>query len=456
MPETVADQPRVSSTLADFIAGSHWEDMPETVRHEAKRSLLNCFATAFSGCRDDALEISLASLMDFGVGGSATLIGRSERVDPLTAAFFNAAAANVYDFDDTHLRTVIHPAAPVAPALLALSENRPVSGKALIQALALGIETECRIGNAVSPGHYARGWHITATCGVFGAAMAVGKVLELNQKQLIWALGNASAQASGSVETLGFMAKSLGVGGAARGGLLAASLAERGMDGPDRPLEGTRGFLHVTCDAPKFDEITEGLGARWEALGNIHKPYPCGIVLNAVIDGCLELREKAAAPIGTLASITLHGHPLLRQRADRPGVTKGREAQVSAQHAVAVTLLRGKPGLDAFTDAAVNDPAVLELRKRVHMADDPEGAVPGVRIAVEWAGGARDEIVIEHARGTDKRPLDDRELEEKFRALVAEKAPDCLDAEQLIDAIWNLDSLDDASDLLKLARPGAD
>lgn len=453
MPETVADQPRVSSILAGFIAGTRWEDMPETVRHEAKRSLLNCFATAFSGCRDEALEISLASLLAFGVGGSATLVGRSERVDPLTAAFFNAAAANVYDFDDTHLRTVIHPAAPVAPALLALSERRPVSGKALIQALALGIETECRIGNAVSPGHYARGWHITATCGVFGAAMAVGKVLDLDQTSLIWALGNASAQASGSVETLGFMAKSLGVGGAARGGLLAASLAERGMDGPDRPLEGTRGFLNVTCDAPNFDEITEGLGARWEALGNIHKPYPCGIVLNPVIDGCLELRENAAAPVESIASITLHGHPLLRQRADRPGVTKGREAQVSAQHAVAVTLLRGKPGLSAFADAAVNDPAVLELRKRVHMADDPEGAVPGVRIAVEWEGGAREEIVVDHARGTDKRPLDDRKLEEKFRTLVAEKASDCMDAEQLIDAVWNLENLDDASSLLKLARP---
>ncbi|MDG2285997.1 MAG: MmgE/PrpD family protein, partial [Alphaproteobacteria bacterium] len=216
---------------------------------------------------------------------------------------------------------------------------------------------------------------------------------------------------------------------------------------------GTRGFLNVTCDAPNFDEITEGLGARWEALGNIHKPYPCGIVLNPVIDGCLELRENAAAPVESIASITLHGHPLLRQRADRPGVTKGREAQVSAQHAVAVTLLRGKPGLSAFSDAAVNDPAVLELRKRVHMADDPEGAVPGVRIAVEWAGGAREEIIIEHARGTDRRPLDDRELEEKFRALVAEKASDCKDAEQLIDAVWNLENLDDASSLLKLARP---
>jgi 2-methylcitrate dehydratase PrpD len=453
MTSNSAGNARVSSLLAAFIAGARWEDLPEAVRHEAKRSLLNCFATAFSGCRDDAVAISLASLTEFGGTGEAGLIGRSERVDPLTAAFLNAAAANVYDFDDTHLRTVIHPAAPVAPALLALAEKRPVDGKALIQALALGIETECRIGNAVSPGHYARGWHITATCGVFGAAMATGKVLGLDGRRLVWALGNASAQASGLVETLGFMAKSIGVGGAARGGLLAALLAERGHDGPDRPLEGIHGFLNVTCENPNYEEITGDLGTRWEALSNVHKPYPCGIVINPVIDGCLELRAKGTSPVEQISSITLYGHPLLRQRADRPGVTTGRESQVCAQHAVAVTLLRGKPGLDAFTDAAVNDPATLELRKRVHMIDDPAGAVPGVRIVVEHRDGTRDAVVVDHARGTDKRPLTDRELEEKFRALVAEKAPECGDAERLIQAIWTLETMADVSALLALARP---
>ncbi|MBL6597287.1 MAG: MmgE/PrpD family protein [Alphaproteobacteria bacterium] len=449
----VVDSETVSQALAGFVAASRWEDMPERVKHEAKRSLLNCFATAFAGCRDDAVEISLASFGSFGAAGQASLIGRSERVDPLTAAFLNAAAANVHDFDDTHLRTVIHPAAPVAPALLALSEKRLVSGPALIQALALGIEVTCRIGNAISPGHYARGWHITSTCGVFGAALAAGKVLGLDARRLVWALGNASAQASGLVETLGFMAKSVGVGGAARGGLLAADLAARGHDGPAAPLEGTRGFLNVTGEAPALDEITEGLGTRWEVLSNIHKPYPCGIVLNAVIDACLELRGKGLAPIKAVDTITLHGHPLLRQRADRPDVATGRESQVSAQHAVAITLLRGKPGLAAFTDAAVNDPATLALRETVRLVDDPDGAVPGVRVVVALKDGSEHELIIDHARGTDERPLTDGELEEKFRALVAEKSPACGEADKLIDAIWNLDGREDASTLLHFARP---
>ena len=249
------------------------------------------------------------------------------------------------------------------------------------------------------------------------------------------------------------MAKSVGVGGAARGGLLAALLAERGFDGPDRPLEGVRGFLNVTGEAPRLEEVTEGLGTRWEALRNIHKPYPCGIVLNAVIDGCLELRASGATPVDAIASITLHGNPLLRHRADRPGVTTGREAQVSAQHAVAVTLLQGREGLEQFTDAAVNDPAALALRRRVKLVDDPSRAVPSVRLVVERKDGTNEEVFIEHARGTDQRPLTDDELEEKLRMLAVSKAPDCTEVDPLIKAIWGLEKSSDVSQLLPHARP---
>jgi 2-methylcitrate dehydratase PrpD len=234
---------------------------------------------------------------------------------------------------------------------------------------------------------------------------------------------------------------------------LAALLAERGFDGPDRPLEGVRGFLNVTGEAPRLEEVTEGLGIRWEALRNIHKPYPCGIVLNAVIDGCLELRASGATPVDAIASITLHGNPLLRHRADRPGVTTGCEAQISAQHAVAVTLLQGRAGLEQFTDTAVNDPAALALRRRVKLVDDPSRAVPSVRLVVERKDGTSEEVFIEHARGTDQRPLSDGELEEKLRMLAVSKAPDCTEVDPLIKAIWGLEKSPDVSQLLPHARP---
>ncbi len=451
-----ADQapPPVSQFLAEFAAGLTWADLPDGVRHNTKRSLLNFFGTAFAGAHDVALEHTAAVLDEFKGAGRATLIGRAATTDPMTAAFVNGAAGNVHDFDDTHIRTVIHPTAPVAPALLALAERQQVTGKDFLLALTLGIEAACRIGNAVSPGHYARGWHITATCGVFGAALAAGKVLGLDAGRMNNALGAASAQSSGLVETLGFMAKSIGVGSAARGGLLAALLAERGLDGPTRPLEGPRGFLQVTGDDPDWDEVSGHLGSRWEVLRNIHKPYPGGVVLFPVIDACLQFLEDGIVDVDAIAKVSIHGHPLLRQRADRPHVSTGREGQVSAQHAVAAVLRSGKAGLAQFSDDAVADPGNLAFREKVCMEDEDGIAVAGVRMVIETASGATHEIVIDGARGTDARPLTDAEIETKFRTLAAEYAPDCPRASELIEAVWSLDEAGDTGAVMKMTRPG--
>src|SRR5262245_59241337 len=207
--------PEVTQTLARFVAATGWDDLPDTVRHEAKRSILNFLAGALAGCHEPPIEIALRSLQEFSGGEQATLIGRRERIDTLGAAFLNAASGNVFDFDDTHLPTVIHPTAPVAPALLALAERRRTSGRDVLLGFVLGCEVECRIGIALSPGHYRRGWHITATCGVFGAAAGAAKLLGLDARRLVFALGNAAGQSSGLAENLGTAAKSVGVGNAA-------------------------------------------------------------------------------------------------------------------------------------------------------------------------------------------------------------------------------------------------
>src|SRR5579871_2917927 len=204
----------VTRRLAHYVAITRWEDVPAKVRHQAKRSLINLFAVALAGCRTEPVEIALASLTEFSGGRQATLIGRTERVDALSAAFLNAASANVHDFCDTHVATVIHPTAPVAAALLAFSELRHVSGSDLLLALVLGNEVQARIALAISPSHYNRGWHITSTCGVFGAAAGAGRLAALTKREMIWALGLAATQSAGICECLGTPAKSVGVGNA--------------------------------------------------------------------------------------------------------------------------------------------------------------------------------------------------------------------------------------------------
>jgi len=443
----------ISQALAGFIAACQWEDIPEPIRHEARRSLVNYFAVALAGSQDPTLDIAVRVHGHFAAGRQASLVGRGERFDILNAAALNAMAANVYDFDDTHHPTIIHPTAPVAPALFALAQSRPMSGADLLLAFVLGVEAECRLGNAVSPGHYARGWHITSTCGVFGAAMAAGRCLGLDARTLVWALGSAASQAGGLVETLGTMAKSVGVGNAARNGLLAALLAQQGFDGPARPLEGERGFLRVTADNPDIDAVTRDLGARWQLADNTYKPYPCGVVLNPVIDACLALAGDAQLRDGGLDRIervTLTGHPLLRQRTDRPGVATGRESQVSAQHATAVALMRGRAGLAEFSDAAVRDPAVHKLAAKVVVQEDDGFAVEAAQVRIALPGGTELARRVDAARGSAGRPLSDLELEHKLREQARAALPGW-NPQPLIDALWQLDRAPDAARVMDLA-----
>jgi 2-methylcitrate dehydratase PrpD len=442
---------QVTEQLARFLATHRPEDVPERVRHEAKRSLVNFFATALGGCRNEAMEILVAALADCFGPPHATVIGRSERTDALTATFLNSVSANVLDFDDTHLRTVIHPTAPVAPGLFALAERRPISGAALLHAFVLGVEVECRVGNALSPGHYRRGWHITATCGVLGAAAAAGKLLRLDSGRMAWALGAAATQSSGLIENLGSMSKSVGVGNSARNGLAAALYAERGLSGPDRPLEGPRALAAVMGEGEDLASVVNGLGESWELMQNAYKPYPNGVVLHPVVDACLELRPQVG-DVARIERVMVKGHPLLRERADRPNVTTGREAQVSLQHSVAVAFLYGAAGVKEYSDACVNDPAVLALRSKVSAEDDASIPADAAVVSLRTTSGDLLSAHIAHARGSIARPLSDRELESKLRELAAYGASG-IDAGRLIEAVWALDKTENAAPIMRIAVP---
>jgi 2-methylcitrate dehydratase PrpD len=443
----------VSGRLAAFVAASRWDDVPGAVRHLAVRSILNGFGTALGGSRDQAVVRLMETLRPFSSGATATVIGHRARLDMPTAAFLNAVAVNVFDFDDTHEKTIIHPTAPVLAALFAVAEQVPVSGAALLHAFVLGVEIECRLGNAVSPGHYDRGYHITATCGVFGAAAAVGKLIGLGPQEMLSALGNASAQASGLVETLGFMAKSVGVGNAARNGALSALMARHGVVGPPYPLEGPRGFLNVMCDAPDASALEAGLGEDWQLERNMLKPYPCGVVLNPVIDAALAARAAPAFAADRIESIRVSGHPLLKARADRPFVTSGREAQVSAQHAIAVGLLRGTAGAVDFSDEAVTSPAVVALRAKVAGVDvDPASSIDGARLTVHLVGGTTIDVSIDVATGSLQKPLSDDDVVAKFESLAAYGCPG-LDAGKLLEQLWRLEAAPDAGAVMAAARP---
>ena len=446
----VARDGSLSRALAEAALGWRWADLPRDVQRQALRSLVNFFACVLAGFRDPAVTTAARVFARIGPGGTFTRIGSGMTASLLHAASLNAMAANVFDFDDTHLPTVAHPTAPVAPVALALSQTRRVSGIELLEAITAGIELECRIALAMSPGHYSRGWHITSTCGVFGAATAAARLLGLDARQTVWAFGSASVQGAGLVETLGTMAKSLSVGNAASNGLLSAWLAEEGFAGPPAPLEGERGFVPVFGPSVNWAALAESLGERWEILANTFKPYPCGVVLNPVIEACLALRPVVEQRLDEIVGVELRAHPLLRERTDRPGVTSGKLSQVSAQHAVAVSLTRGRAGLNEFSDEAVSDGAVRAFERLLVFVDDKSMEVEAADVTLVMADGERLIHRVEAAHGSLASPLTDDELSAKCRELTRH-GDSGVDADALLDALWNLERAPDASVLLGLA-----
>jgi 2-methylcitrate dehydratase PrpD len=432
----------LTRTLARFILSTGFDDLPAPVRHEGARTLLNWVGCAVGGSRHETVAKAMAALLPFFGPPQATLLGRPERVDVLHAALLNGISSHVLDFDDTHIETAIHPAAPVAPAILALAEHRPVSGRDLMAALIIGVETELRIGMAVTPAHYKAGWHITGTAGAFGSAAATGKLLGLSERQMCWALGLAAAQPVGLQDMFGSMTKSFHPGRAAQNGLTAALLAHKGYTASERALEAKSGWLNVLSTAHDARAITD---PGWEILNNSYKPFACGLVVHPVIDGCIRLRDGGVAP-AMIERIELAVHPRVMDVTAIKEPRTGLEGKFSVYHAAAVALAEGAAGEQQFSDECVRAPAIAQLRRRVAVTVDPALGKAQARVAILLNSGERPSLFVEQAVGSVQNPMSDRMLEGKFRGLAdGILAPGKTD--RLIGLCWNAHKLDDAADI---------
>jgi len=222
------DAPPITRLLAEFVAGHPSTGWDSGVEHEAHRTLLNWVGCAVGGSRHDTIEAALRAVQELEPSAQASVLGRIERVDMASAALLNGISSHTFDFDDTHLRTIIHPAGPVVSAALAVAEHTGASGRALIDATVLGIDVSCRVGNMIYPDHYDRGWHITGSTGMLGAAAACARLLGLDAQRTTMALGIAASQPTGVREQFGTMTKPFHPGAAARAGLTAALMAKPG------------------------------------------------------------------------------------------------------------------------------------------------------------------------------------------------------------------------------------
>lgn len=450
-PESVADAEGDDLTLrlAASFAGRRFEEMPDAIVHEACRGILDWLGCALAGSRHPSIDILMRVFGEIAPAPIATVIGRTARIGLLEAAIANGQMAHVLDYDDTHIlgTNVIHASAPILAALFAISERRPVSGRALLLAYATGFDAGLCVGATV-PGHIDQGWHGTGTLGTICAGAAAARLLDLDATRFARALAIAGTQAAGLQQNRGTMCKSFHAGKAASHGVLAGLLAEGGFTSSLQIVEGRLGFARLFSGEPAPRSLLDGVTDRWAIASNGHKPYACGFVLHPAIDAVLALRQRTGIRAEEVERIDVVGHRHIVTVTGIAEPATGLQSKFSTAHSLAVALIDGAAGFAQYTDARATDPVVAALRRRVRVVADDGFGKGQAEVAIH-ARGTTYRRRTEHASGTAANPMSDAALEDKF-VTNAEPVLGRERAAAVREMVWTLPKLEDASRVVAL------
>ncbi|KIX97742.1 uncharacterized protein Z520_06520 [Fonsecaea multimorphosa CBS 102226] len=444
--------------LAAWTTSLQLSDLPASVTQAAVRSFYNWTGCALGGSHHPTTTTALTALAPFFGKPTSTILGHahtgavdSGKADASHAALINGIASHVHDYDDTHLETIIHPTGPVASALLAQAEalGKPVGGDEFVLALVAGIEAECKVGLAVWPKHYDIGWHITSTTGSIGAAVAVGKLLNLTTEQMAHAIGIAATQVTGLREMFGSDTKSFHVGRSAQNGLMAAVLASKGYTSSTQALEAKRGWVNVVSASNQLDDVMATLGTVWETAKNSFKPFPCGIVVHPIIDACIQLhRDMAQRGLAAtqITSVKCRVHPLVLELTGKKTPQDGLQAKFSVYHGGAVGLVLGKAGPAQYEDKVVTSTEIVSVRDRIDATADAGLGADEAEIVVELDNGTTLTKHVKHAIGSLEVPMTEAQLQDKFidqvtPVLGAEGAKKASDAALALKGVADVSAL---------------
>jgi 2-methylcitrate dehydratase PrpD len=431
----------ITRTLARYASTSRFEALPAAVRHEGVRAFVNWAGCAAGAARDDGVQLALEFLSEFNGAATSVVVGRREKLDALNAAFVNSMSSAALAFNDTHFTSVAHPTSPVAAALLSMAQRQPVTGSDFIHALILGVEIQCRVGNilTVAPAECGVGLSMQGLVGGIGAAVAAGRILGLDESGMATAIGHAANQSGGLREAHATMGSYYIAGHAARCGLAAALLAARGYTCSDTMLEGVKGFAVSYGSRPNLAAAVDKLGEAFEILTLAYKPYPSGFVVHPVIDACLDAARNHAIDARQIERIELAVNPLALQLCNRPSPADSKQALVSFQHWAAVSLIYRAAGLAQVTEAAVHDPAVAELRRKVVATVDAGLGREAAIARIVMNDGSKAEASVAHCRGSAGRPLTDEDITEKTRGQLQIAFPAAA-AEKILAECWRIEA----------------
>ncbi|MBI2908204.1 MAG: MmgE/PrpD family protein [Chloroflexi bacterium] len=440
----------------------NFQDIPEAAIEATKKDILDHLGLALAGSSAPGIREMVTVMRELGGARESSIISYGSKVSPPEAAMANAAMAHALDYDDTHDEATVHAGVTAIPPALAIAEKiGSVGGKEFITAVTLGIDVLCRMGLA-NPEPPGRGWIRTPVYGFFSGAVVAGRLLGLNEDQMVNALGIAYCQAAGNNQCVmdGALTKRLQPGFAARGGVFAALLAKQGITGARDSLEGRLGLYNVYHRGNYEPRpLTEGLGRRFEGANLSFKPYPCCRINHSYIDAALAIaREHAIEPddiLEIVAYVDREGHLLCDPLEVKRNPKSVVDAQFSIPYTVAAALVRRQVVISDFTEPAIKDKTVIAVANRVTPKVDPSlaqrGAAPPAVVEVRTSRDVYSKRV-DHPYGHPKNPMSMEALAQKFRDCAAYAARPLPEANvpAVIEMVSDLEALSDMRDVVRL------
>ena len=456
----------LTEKLARHVVDLDFDKLPRTVVTATKRIFLDLLGTTLAGSSAQGCRIVVDTAKTWGGKKESTIIAYGGKVPAQMASLCNGTMGHALDFDDTHDLAVLHTSTCVVPAALAVAEKAETSGKEFITAIALGMDIHCRMGAAAEETITTTGWIYTATMGIFGAALAAGKILGLDKEKLLNAIGISYSSASGNMQSVieGALTKRLQAGLSAMGGVLAASLAQKGFTGPKHALEGEYGFYAVYQDG-KYNprKLTEGLGSRFEILNLSLKPYPCCRHAHSSIDAILEAQHKYNINLADLENIEIGVNRSAYSAVCEPSELKHKpltpvDAQFSIPYVVACALTQKRVTIEDFTDEAIKRRSIMEVVRKVKPYVDTEiernshRRITPAKLKIKMKDGRSHTVFVNVPKGDPANPMTKEEANEKFRSCCrhAVRRLGNKRVEEIIRLVDNIEDVENINELTEL------
>jgi 2-methylcitrate dehydratase PrpD len=445
--------------LCKLIERIKFTSLNEVVIEQAKLHIIDAFGTGLFGSTTGLFQ-KIWPLFQGETESydEATLFGNGIKVSVENAAFLNSVSINESNFEDGHRIAACHPASSVIPASIAVAERKGIDGEKLITSIVVGYETVCRIGMAINPSHLQRGFHTTSTMAPLGSAASVGKLLDLDRSVMVSALGLAASFSSGLMESFHTDARPLQVGRGCQSGILAVTLAQRGVSGSALSIEGKEGFLSAFCDKFDIEKITSvNVIAKYEIENSYIKLHGGCRHLHAPIDAAMMLKEKHQIIVNDIDTITVETYPVALDFVGIMEPKTGKEGEFSLPFAISIAVSEGKVDPWKFTDQKVCEDSIKNFMKKVKVIvnDQLAESYPHKRGTVVTIVTKKGKFLqkLDHAKGEPEFPASKSEVDEKFKSLARKVLP-LKKVNKILEVIRKLERVKDVRELTELFSKG--